>query len=62
MSEIENLIKTDKIVGQDVRIVVLNLQERIGELLVGKRILISGAAGFLGSWYTDILYAPGALF
>ena len=60
MSRIENLIKTDKIVGQDVKIVVSNLQERIGDLLEGKRILISGAAGFLGSWYTDILYALGA--
>jgi UDP-glucuronate decarboxylase len=51
----------DKIVCEDI-ISVLDVMESQGlrDVFMGKRFLISGGSGFLGSWLADILYAMGA--
>ena len=58
---LSDLEKVDYTVYSDVRTVLERVQERgTIDVLFGKRFLISGGAGFIGSWLVDALYALGA--
>jgi len=55
------LCKIDPIICSGLAIVIDRLQEAgLGDVFRGKRFLVSGGAGFLGSWLVDALYMLGA--
>lgn len=49
----------DEIIGEDVQKIVKEL-EPFREKITGKTFLVTGGAGFLGSWFCDVLDAFGA--
>ncbi len=58
---INYLMKVDRVVGEDINKLIGVLYEKIGDFFKGKTILISGVAGFLGSWFADVLCAMDAM-
>jgi len=52
--------KVDRIVCEDIINILKNVNIDLKEAFSGRRFLISGGAGFIGSWLVDILYALGA--
>ena len=59
--EVLNLLQgTDPIIYEDVKDVVKALSSDVQELFKDKSILVTGIAGFLGSWLADVLCSLGA--
>ena len=55
------LCGVDRLVCNDIASLVKKIEEKgMGDLFSGKRILISGGAGFLGSWFIDLIFGLGA--
>jgi len=52
-------LRTANIIGEDVERLVTYVKDR-GIAFDGKRILVTGGAGFLGSWLCDVLTRLGA--
>lgn len=51
----------DPVVYADVASITTMLKEQgLADFVAGRRVIISGGAGFLGSWLVDVLYTLGA--
>ena len=47
----------DKIISQDIEIIKNAVK---GDVFSGKKVLVTGGAGFIGSWLCDVLVDFGA--